>query len=72
MSVYGAVTAGAEAFKIYQGKQSQLVERATKDPTLILDDPQQASIHLFIANQNLAFANDVMGLILKNIASLQP
>jgi hypothetical protein len=63
---------GAQVFKNYQLGQLGKIHDTLADPNVFQNDPQKASIQLLQANQNLAYANDVMGLILKNISSLQP
>jgi len=71
MSVYGAASDGAYTFKTYQRQWVDVLLDNTKTPDGSADLQRQA-ILMQVANQNLAFANDVMGQILKNISSLQP
>lgn len=71
MNVYASVADGAQSVK---GYQRQWVDRLMQQAT-DAEDAQNLQLReeiLLVANQNLQFANDVMGLILKNISQLQP
>lgn len=71
MNVYASVHDGAQTVKNYQKQWADLLLKQTGDAPDAQDLQKQQQI-LLIANQNLAFANDVMGLILKQISQLQP
>lgn len=71
MNVYASVADGAQSVKGYQKQWVDVILNQATDAenTQNLQLRQQM---LLIANQNLNFANDVMGLMLKSISQLQP
>lgn len=73
MSVYAGASDGAYTFKAYMRVQQDAVQRATAN--LMPNDSAsflKETAKIMYATQNMTFANDTLGQILKNISSLQP
>lgn len=72
MSVYATVAMGAQTVRNYQGQWLDYTLTRTEYPQMSTAELQKVQLDLVRANQNLQFANDVMGLVLRNISQLQP
>lgn len=73
MSVYAGASDGANTFQNYMKVQQDSLIRASQD--LLPSDSAEYvrnTAKILYATQNISFANEVMGQILKNISSLQP
>lgn len=73
MSVYAGSSDGANTYQNYMRTQQDLLIRASRD--IIPNESAGFALNtakVLYATQNMTFANEVMGQILKNISSLQP